>query len=161
MLYEQISQSCRPLVKGLGFWGSVKALTRGSEYMMGLILFTPVAILAWFPFARSSKPGCCLTKPSAEGFKFNIFWPVKRRTSKTNQPCTNTFLLFFFFNKEKSEFKRWQKYIHRDLIKETEKRPLAPPGPLRGLRPRTLTVRPSQKKWLMNLSPSKSRSVGG
>uniref|UniRef100_A0A7N0UVT5 1,3-beta-glucan synthase n=1 Tax=Kalanchoe fedtschenkoi TaxID=63787 RepID=A0A7N0UVT5_KALFE len=46
----QISQACRPIMKGLGMWGSVKALGRGYEYMYGLIIFTPVAVLAWFPF---------------------------------------------------------------------------------------------------------------
>ncbi|KDP42593.1 hypothetical protein JCGZ_24367 [Jatropha curcas] len=46
----QISQAARPFVKGLKMWGSVKALARGYEYMMGLVIFTPVAVLAWFPF---------------------------------------------------------------------------------------------------------------
>nr|GEU44760.1 callose synthase 5 [Tanacetum cinerariifolium] len=45
----QIAQACRPVVKALGMWGSVKALGRGYEYMMGVMIFTPVAILAWFP----------------------------------------------------------------------------------------------------------------
>ncbi|PWA75022.1 callose synthase 5 [Artemisia annua] len=45
----QIAQACRPVVKTLGMWGSVKALGRGYEYMMGVMIFTPVAILAWFP----------------------------------------------------------------------------------------------------------------
>ncbi|KAK9049637.1 hypothetical protein SSX86_031393 [Deinandra increscens subsp. villosa] len=45
----QIAQACRPLVKALGMWASVKALGRGYEYIMGVMIFTPVAILAWFP----------------------------------------------------------------------------------------------------------------
>ncbi|XP_071706076.1 callose synthase 5-like isoform X3 [Rutidosis leptorrhynchoides] len=45
----QIAQACRPAVKALGMWGSVKALGRGYEYLMGIVIFTPVAILAWFP----------------------------------------------------------------------------------------------------------------
>ncbi|KAL7588235.1 hypothetical protein Lser_V15G39895 [Lactuca serriola] len=45
----QIAQACRPAVKALGMWGSVKALGRGYEYIMGVMIFTPVAILAWFP----------------------------------------------------------------------------------------------------------------
>ncbi|KAK4780315.1 hypothetical protein SAY87_016421 [Trapa incisa] len=46
----QISQACRPLMKAAGLWGSVKALARGYEYMMGWLIFGPVAVLAWFPF---------------------------------------------------------------------------------------------------------------
>jgi len=46
----QIAQACRPLVKGLGMWRSIKALARGYDYLMGVIIFAPVAVLAWFPF---------------------------------------------------------------------------------------------------------------
>ncbi|RAL39881.1 hypothetical protein DM860_013082 [Cuscuta australis] len=46
----QIAQACRPIVKWVGMWGSVKALGRGYDYIMGLTIFTPVAVLAWFPF---------------------------------------------------------------------------------------------------------------
>lgn len=45
-----ITIACRPVVKGLGMWSSVKALARGYEYIMGILIFTPVAMLAWFPF---------------------------------------------------------------------------------------------------------------
>ncbi|KAL8528945.1 hypothetical protein ACS0TY_006425 [Phlomoides rotata] len=47
----QVAQACRPMVKGvLGMWGPVRALGRGYEYLMGLLIFAPVAVLAWFPF---------------------------------------------------------------------------------------------------------------
>ncbi|XP_056696651.1 callose synthase 5 [Spinacia oleracea] len=45
-----IAIACRPVVKGMGMWSSVKALARGYEYIMGILIFTPVAMLAWFPF---------------------------------------------------------------------------------------------------------------
>jgi len=48
--YEQIAQACRPFVQGIGMWSSIKALARGYEYLMGIIIFTPIAVLAWFPF---------------------------------------------------------------------------------------------------------------
>ncbi|KAK8472649.1 hypothetical protein PHAVU_002G271904 [Phaseolus vulgaris] len=48
--FMQISQACKPLVKGIGMWGAIKALSRGYEYVLGVIIFAPVAILAWFPF---------------------------------------------------------------------------------------------------------------
>ncbi|KAE8670869.1 Callose synthase 3 [Hibiscus syriacus] len=46
----QISQAWRTLVMGIGMWGSVRSLARWYEYMMGVALFAPIAILAWFPF---------------------------------------------------------------------------------------------------------------
>ncbi|KAK7369493.1 hypothetical protein VNO80_11532 [Phaseolus coccineus] len=48
--FIQISQACKPMVKGIGMWGAIKALSRGYEYVLGVIIFAPVAILAWFPF---------------------------------------------------------------------------------------------------------------
>ncbi|KAK7374973.1 hypothetical protein VNO80_08417 [Phaseolus coccineus] len=46
----QIAQALKPLVRRAGLWGSVKTLARGYEIVMGFLLFTPVAFLAWFPF---------------------------------------------------------------------------------------------------------------
>ncbi|KAL8241410.1 hypothetical protein R6Q59_014764 [Mikania micrantha] len=45
-----IAQACKPVLKTAGFWGSVRTLARGYEIVMGLLLFTPIAFLAWFPF---------------------------------------------------------------------------------------------------------------
>ncbi|KAD5961615.1 hypothetical protein E3N88_13088 [Mikania micrantha] len=45
-----IAQACKPVVKTAGFWGSVRTLARVYEIVMGFLLFTPVAFLAWFPF---------------------------------------------------------------------------------------------------------------
>ncbi|EXB36810.1 Callose synthase 5 [Morus notabilis] len=65
----QISQSCRPLVKGLGFWGSVKALGRGYEYVMGLLLFAPVSILAWFPFVSEFQTRLLFNQAFSRGLQ--------------------------------------------------------------------------------------------
>ncbi|XP_039155053.1 callose synthase 7-like [Eucalyptus grandis] len=45
-----IGQACRPLLKGLGLWDSLKELARAYEYTMGLLLFMPIAVLSWFSF---------------------------------------------------------------------------------------------------------------
>ncbi|KAJ6809888.1 callose synthase 3-like [Iris pallida] len=45
-----IAQACKSLVRRAGLWGSVRALARGYDFMMGVLLFTPVTFLAWFPF---------------------------------------------------------------------------------------------------------------
>ncbi|KAJ6931035.1 callose synthase 7-like isoform X2, partial [Populus alba x Populus x berolinensis] len=46
-----IGQACRSLFMWIGFWDSIKELARAYEYIMGLLLFMPIAILSWFPFA--------------------------------------------------------------------------------------------------------------
>ncbi|XP_022879526.1 callose synthase 5-like [Olea europaea var. sylvestris] len=65
----QIAQACRPIVKGLGMWGSVKALARGYEYIMGLVIFTPVAVLAWFPFVSEFQTRLLFNQAFSRGLQ--------------------------------------------------------------------------------------------
>ncbi|KAL5075203.1 hypothetical protein RYX36_014187 [Vicia faba] len=65
----QIAQACRPLVKGIGMWGSVKALARGYEYLMAVIIFTPVAILAWFPFVSEFQTRLLFNQAFSRGLQ--------------------------------------------------------------------------------------------
>ncbi|XWS30103.1 hypothetical protein CRYUN_Cryun24cG0089200 [Craigia yunnanensis] len=41
-----IGQALMPVLKYLGFWDAIKELARACEYIMGLILFMPIAILS-------------------------------------------------------------------------------------------------------------------
>ncbi|XP_059624463.1 callose synthase 5 [Cornus florida] len=65
----QIAQACRPVARGLGMWGSVKALARGYEYIMGLTIFTPVAILAWFPFVSEFQTRLLFNQAFSRGLQ--------------------------------------------------------------------------------------------
>ncbi|KAL9356343.1 hypothetical protein Peur_049596 [Populus x canadensis] len=65
----QIAQACRPVVKGLKMWGSVKALARGYEYMMALVIFAPVAVLAWFPFVSEFQTRLLFNQAFSRGLQ--------------------------------------------------------------------------------------------
>lgn len=69
VLHDQMSQASRPLLKGVKMWGSVKALARGYEYMMGLIIFTPVAVLAWFPFVSEFQTRLLFNQAFSRGLQ--------------------------------------------------------------------------------------------
>ncbi|XP_076942400.1 callose synthase 3-like [Bidens hawaiensis] len=45
-----IAQACKPVVQMAGLWESVRTVARGYEIVMGLLVFTPVAFFARFPF---------------------------------------------------------------------------------------------------------------
>ncbi|PQQ13143.1 callose synthase 5 [Prunus yedoensis var. nudiflora] len=64
-----ISQACKPMVKALGMWGSVKALARGYEYVMGLVIFVPVAVLAWFPFVSEFQTRLLFNQAFSRGLQ--------------------------------------------------------------------------------------------
>ncbi|MCH96239.1 callose synthase 5-like, partial [Trifolium medium] len=65
----QIAQACRPLVKAIGMWGSVKALARGYEYLMAVVIFAPVAILAWFPFVSEFQTRLLFNQAFSRGLQ--------------------------------------------------------------------------------------------
>lgn len=65
----QIAQACKPVVKGIGMWGSVKALARGYEYLMGLMIFGPVAVLAWFPFVSEFQTRLLFNQAFSRGLQ--------------------------------------------------------------------------------------------
>ncbi|XP_011649402.2 callose synthase 5 [Cucumis sativus] len=65
----QIAQACRPITKAMGMWGSVKALARGYEYMMGVVIFAPVAMLAWFPFVSEFQTRLLFNQAFSRGLQ--------------------------------------------------------------------------------------------
>ncbi|MQM07928.1 hypothetical protein Taro_040776 [Colocasia esculenta] len=67
----QIAQACKPVMKALGLWSSVKALGRGYEYMMGLVIFTPVAVLAWFPFVSDFQTRLLYNQAFSRGLQIS------------------------------------------------------------------------------------------
>ncbi|XP_048434519.1 callose synthase 5-like [Pyrus x bretschneideri] len=64
-----ISQACKPLVKALGMWGSVKALARGYEYVMGITILAPVVVLAWFPFVSEFQTRLLFNQAFSRGLQ--------------------------------------------------------------------------------------------
>ncbi|KHG20064.1 Callose synthase 3 -like protein [Gossypium arboreum] len=67
----KIAQALRPVVKKAGFWGSVRTLARGYEIVMGLLLFTPVAFLAWFPFVSEFQTRMLFNQAFSRGLQIS------------------------------------------------------------------------------------------
>ncbi|KAG5067213.1 hypothetical protein JHK86_010944 [Glycine max] len=57
------------VIQGIGMWGSVKALARGYEYLMGVVIFAPVAILAWFPFVSEFQTRLLFNQAFSRGLQ--------------------------------------------------------------------------------------------
>ncbi|KAK6164246.1 hypothetical protein DH2020_001110 [Rehmannia glutinosa] len=66
-----IAQACKPIVQRAGFWGSVRTLARGYEIVMGLLLFTPVAFLAWFPFVSEFQTRMLFNQAFSRGLQIS------------------------------------------------------------------------------------------
>ncbi|XP_057838272.1 callose synthase 3 isoform X2 [Cryptomeria japonica] len=67
----QIAQACKPLVHRIGFWDSVRALARVYEFIMGLLVFTPVAVLAWFPFVSEFQTRLLFNQAFSRGLQIS------------------------------------------------------------------------------------------
>ncbi|TVU27587.1 hypothetical protein EJB05_19078 [Eragrostis curvula] len=65
-----IAQAIKPAI-GSGLWGSIKALARGYEILMGLLLFTPIAFLAWFPFVSEFQTRMLFNQAFSRGLQIS------------------------------------------------------------------------------------------
>ncbi|GAB4856101.1 Callose synthase 3 [Ancistrocladus abbreviatus] len=66
-----IAQALKPIVHRAGFWGSIRTLARGYEIVMGLLLFTPVAFLAWFPFVSEFQTRMLFNQAFSRGLQIS------------------------------------------------------------------------------------------
>lgn len=67
----QIAQACKPLARRAGLWGSVRALARAYEIIMGVLLFTPITILAWFPFVSEFQTRMLFNQAFSRGLQIS------------------------------------------------------------------------------------------
>ncbi|XVF16798.1 hypothetical protein REPUB_Repub10bG0063300 [Reevesia pubescens] len=78
-----IGQALRSVMKGLGFWDSIKELARGYEYTMGLILFMPIAILSWFPFVSEFQTRLLFNQAFSRGLQISMILAGRKEKDST------------------------------------------------------------------------------
>uniref|UniRef100_A0A7N0TR51 Uncharacterized protein n=1 Tax=Kalanchoe fedtschenkoi TaxID=63787 RepID=A0A7N0TR51_KALFE len=83
-----IAQACNPSVKRAGFWGSVRTLACGYEVMMGLLLFTPVAFLAWFPFVSEFQTRMLFNQAFSRGLQISCILGGQRKDRQATNSST-------------------------------------------------------------------------
>ncbi|CAH1448815.1 unnamed protein product [Lactuca virosa] len=66
-----IAQALKPFLKQTGFWSSVRTLAQYYEIIMGLLLFTPVAFLAWFPFVSEFQTRMLFNQAFSRGLQIS------------------------------------------------------------------------------------------
>lgn len=80
---HQIGQACRPLVRRLGFWDSIKELGRTYEFTMGIVLFLPIVVLSWFPFVSEFQTRFLFNQAFSRGLQISRIL-AGRKESDTN-----------------------------------------------------------------------------
>lgn len=76
----KIGQVCRPCLKGIrfGLWDSVLELGRGYDYIMGLLIFTPIVILSWFPFVSEFQTRLLFNQAFSRGLQISMILAGKK-----------------------------------------------------------------------------------
>ncbi|CAL5202065.1 unnamed protein product [Lathyrus oleraceus] len=75
-----IAQTCRGLLKWAKLWASVKELSRAYEYVMGLIIFMPTAVLSWFPFVSEFQTRLLFNQAFSRGLQISMILAGKKDT---------------------------------------------------------------------------------
>ena len=72
-------------MKGDKLWDSVKELSRGYEYVMGLIIFMPIAILSWFPFVSEFQTRLLFNQAFSRGLQISKILAGRKDTEKISK----------------------------------------------------------------------------
>lgn len=81
-----IAQACKPVARRAGLWGSVRALARAYEVIMGVLLYTPITILAWFPFVSEFQTRMLFNQAFSRGLQISrILGGQKKERSSRNK----------------------------------------------------------------------------
>ncbi|KAJ7552358.1 hypothetical protein O6H91_06G052300 [Diphasiastrum complanatum] len=77
----QICLACRPLLVALRSWDSVRALARTYELLTGLFLFTPIAVLSWFPFISEFQTRLLFNQAFSRGLQISRILSGNKKTN--------------------------------------------------------------------------------
>ncbi|XP_051151939.1 callose synthase 7 isoform X2 [Andrographis paniculata] len=73
-----IAQACGPCLRGIGIWDSVMELSRAYEAIMGLIVFTPIVVLSWFPFVSEFQTRLLFNQAFSRGLQISMILAGKK-----------------------------------------------------------------------------------
>ncbi|KAF3321080.1 callose synthase 3-like protein [Carex littledalei] len=76
----KIAIACKPLVKkNPSLWSWIRSLARGYEIAIGVILYVPVTILAWFPFVSEFQTRMLFNQAFSRGLQISRILGGHRR----------------------------------------------------------------------------------
>ncbi|KAI3697348.1 hypothetical protein L6452_30307 [Arctium lappa] len=79
-----IVQALRPFLRRSGIWSSIRTLAQYYEIIMGLLLFTPVAFLAWFPFVSEFQTRMLFNQAFSRGLQISRILGGQKKDKSSN-----------------------------------------------------------------------------
>ncbi|KAL3689633.1 hypothetical protein R1sor_015942 [Riccia sorocarpa] len=78
-----ICQAIRPVLEKLRLWEAVRAGFRLFDALMGAIIFTPIAILSWFPFVSTFQTRLVFNQAFSRGLEISLILAGNRPNANT------------------------------------------------------------------------------
>ncbi|CAA3013942.1 callose synthase 9 [Olea europaea subsp. europaea] len=67
-----IACAWKPLMKKLGLWKSIRSIARLYDAGMGMLIFIPVALFSWFPFASTFQTRLMFNQAFSRGLEISL-----------------------------------------------------------------------------------------
>ncbi|KAJ0816791.1 putative 1,3-beta-glucan synthase [Helianthus annuus] len=78
-----IGQACRPYIKDRGLWDSITEMGRAYEWLMGLAIFLPIAVLSWFSFVSEFQTRLLFNQAFSRGLQISMILAGRKDKSKS------------------------------------------------------------------------------
>ncbi|MBA0572792.1 hypothetical protein Golob_003113 [Gossypium lobatum] len=72
-----VGQACRPCLHKL-LWEPIKEVARAYDFMMGLLLFTPIAFLSWLPAVNEFQTRILFNQAFSRGLHISMILAGKK-----------------------------------------------------------------------------------
>ncbi|KAF8090598.1 hypothetical protein N665_0472s0027 [Sinapis alba] len=80
-----IAQACKPLIQQQGIWSWVVTLAWVYDLVMGALLFSPIALLAWFPFMSEFQTRMLFNQAFSRGLHISRIVGGQRKYESSNK----------------------------------------------------------------------------
>lgn len=72
LIDSQIAVAWKPLMKKLGFWKSIRSMSRLYDAGMGMLIFIPIAFCSWFPFVSTFQTRLMFNQAFSRGLEISL-----------------------------------------------------------------------------------------
>lgn len=69
---KQLAITWKRIVKSLGLWDSVREFARMYDAGMGMLIFSPIAFLSWFPFISTFQSRLLFNQAFSRGLEISL-----------------------------------------------------------------------------------------
>lgn len=93
--HTQMLVAWKPAVKKIGLWQMVRSLARLYDAAMGMFIFVPLAIFAWFPFLSTFQTRLLFNQAFSRGLEISLILAGNNPNPGLWDSCSCIYCPFF------------------------------------------------------------------